>query len=140
MSARASAAFEAAWAQFSELALWEQFPAELSLRVVRKAGRRSTEHAIALIDRGFALYEDPRAFDAMWSGEHLPMNGLAVIDGVLARILESEALEPRVKDTVLATAAMRLLINLVTGEPPSVSLGRGEKLELRPATGPKRSR
>ena len=83
-------------------------------------------------ERGLAFYEDPRALDAMWSGEYQPMNGLSVVDGVLTRITESVALAPRVKDCVLATAAMRLLINLVTGGPSSVSLRGGVRLELKP--------
>ena len=108
--------------------LWDQWPAELSVRVRRKRA----EHAIAFIpEGGFVFYEDPRAFEAMWSGEAWPTDGLSVVEGQLIRIVASEPRPPRMKDFVLATAAMRVLINLVTGEPTSVSLGRGEKLELK---------
>ena len=108
--------------------LWDQWPAELSVRVRRKRA----EHAIAFIpEGGFVFYEDPRAFEALWSGEAFPIEGFSVVDGQLIRIVASEPRPPRMKDFVLATAAMRVLINLVTGEPTSVSLGRGEKLELK---------
>ena len=112
--------------------LWEQWPGELSIRVRRRAGRKRTEHAIAFIpENGFVFYEDPRAFEAMWSGEAFPIEGLSVVEGQLIRLVASQPHPPRVKDFVLATAAMRLLINLVTGEPSPVALGRGEVLELK---------
>ena len=44
------------------------------------------------------------------------------------------------KDRALATAVMRLLINLVTGGPLHVAAGRGVRLELKPQTPGKKSR
>lgn len=112
--------------------LWEQWPAELSVRVCRRARRKRTEHAIAFIpEGGFVFYEDPRAFDALWSGEFFPLDGLAVLGGELIRIMASEPKPARVKDFVLANAVMRVLINLLTGEPRSVPCGEGMKLELK---------
>lgn len=119
--------------------MWEHLPAELAVPVSRREGKKHTAHSIALLERGFALYEDPRAFDAMWSGEHVPMNGLSVVEGVLTRIVEDTPDEPRAKDRALATAVMRLLINLVTGGPLEVTLGRGARLELKPQTPGKKS-
>ncbi|MDP2273941.1 MAG: hypothetical protein Q8K32_24585 [Archangium sp.] len=127
-SRRTETRFDATWGEFSTLRLWEQWPAELSVRVRRKRA----EHAIAFIpEGGFVFYEDPRAFEAMWSGEAFPIEGLSVVEGQLIRIVASTPKPPRVQDFVLATAAMRVLINLVTGERGPVSLGRGEKLELK---------
>ena len=54
--------------------------------VLLRERKRRHERSVALVTRGFAFYEDPRAFDAMWSGEHVPMNGLSVVDGVLTQI------------------------------------------------------
>lgn len=113
------------------MCLWEQWPAELAIRVCRRARRERTEHAIAFIpEGGFVFYEEPRAFDALWSGELLPIDGLSVVGGELMRLIASEPRPPRVKDFVLATAAMRVLINLLTGEPRSVPCGAGVALAL----------
>jgi hypothetical protein len=115
--------------------------------VLRRAGKCLTEHAIALVgqtgpERGLAFYEDPHAFDAMWSGEHVAMNGLSVLEdeggaAVLTKIVDGQPHAPRDEDFSLAAASMRLLINLVTGEPTVAALGPGKKLELKKQTPPK---
>jgi len=145
-------AFVKAWLEFFRLAPWEQLPAELSLRVIERAGRKESVRALAVMGqshlaRGVAFYQDPRAFDALWSGEHFPMSGLSVLADedpyllpsfqpfgvpppVVTRIVESRAHPPGPDDFVLATASMRLLLNVLTGELSPLSIARGVTLEL----------
>jgi hypothetical protein len=145
-------AFCSAWVEFFQLCLWEQVPAELCVRALRRQGSKTTEHAIALLGQakvefGLAFYEDPRAFDAIWNGETYPMDGLSVLADddrhlapafqpfgvpppMVTSITGSRAKRPAMKDFVLATAAMQLLINVTTGEPNSFPLSKGVTLEL----------
>lgn len=144
--------FCSAWIEFFRLRLWEQVPAELSVRALRRKGKQAREESISLLGQagmefGLALYEDPRAFDAIWSGEKYPMTGISVLADedpylkpafqpfgvpppVVTRIVDSRPFTPRLEDFVVATAAMQLLINVTTGEPNSFPLGRGATLEL----------
>lgn len=126
--------------------MWEQFPEELCVRVIRREGRKRTEHAIALagVQQGFAFYEDPRAFDAMWSGEGFSIDGFSVVMGeggapVVTRIVASQAMEPRREDLTMALAVMKLLIKLVSGGPDSQAVRPGVSLSLRRETAKKRS-
>ena len=116
------------------------------MRVLRREGRKRTEHAIALagVQQGFAFYEDPRAFDAMWSGEGFSIDGFSVVMGeggapVVTRIVASQAMEPRREDLTMALAVMKLLIKLVSGGADSQAVRPGVSLSLRRETAKKRS-
>lgn len=144
--------FCSAWIEFYRLRLWEQVPAELSVRAIRRQGKKVREESISLLGQagmefGLALYEDPRAFDAIWSGEKFPMTGISALADedpylkpafqpfgvpppVVTRIVDSRPFTPRLEDFVVATAAMQLLINVTTGEPNSFPLGGGATMEL----------
>ncbi len=146
-------AFARAWADFFRLRLWEQMPAEMSLRALWKRGGKTTETAIAVmgqagIEYGLAFYEDPRTFDAIWSGEKYPMDGLSVLASdepflepafqslgvpppVVTSVSRSRARRPKPADFVLATAVMRLLVNVLTGELAPLPLGAGATIELK---------
>lgn len=140
------------WVQFFRLRLWEEVSADLAVPVLRHAGKKTSEQAITLlgqqgIEFGLVLYEDPRAFDAVWNAEPYPIDGVSVLtdqSGRLAPAFEALGVPPPVvtrlvksrpkrggpKDLVLATAAMQLLISAGQGEFIVHELGRGASLEL----------
>lgn len=152
MESDAVRAFVSAWIEFYRLGLWEQVPPELSVRALERSGKKTSERAIAVLGQaglefGLAYYEDPRAFDAMWSGERFPMDGVSVLADedpylvpafqpfgvpppVVTHIAKSRPHAPGLEDFVVATAAMQLLINVTTGEPNSYPLRKGVTLEL----------
>ncbi len=156
----AMVAFCRAWVGFFRLALWEAMSAETSLPVLRKKGRKKTEHALTFMGQakqeyGFAFYEDLRAFDAVWSGEHFPMDGLSVLAddspfllpvfrpfGVpppqLTHVEQSHARPPTLEDYVLATASMQLLLGAAQGEVVPQALGDGVLLDVVPLPPPRK--
>ncbi len=144
--------FVKAWIEFYRLELWEQMPAEMSLRMIERSGKKEAVRAVAVmgqarIEWGFAFYEDPRAFDAVWNGEHFPMTGISVLADedpyllpafqpfgvpppVVTRIVKHRPRAPGVEDFVLGAASMQLLLNVLTGEFDPLPIGPGVTLEL----------
>ena len=144
--------FVSAWVDFYRLELWTQMPAEMSLTAVERSGKKEALRSLAVmgqagLEYGLAYYEDKRAFDAIWSGEHFPMTGISVLADqdphlrpsfqpfgvpppVVTRIVKQRAHQPGSADFIKATAALQLLTNVLRGELGALPFGPGATLEL----------
>ncbi len=144
--------FVSAWIDFFRLELWTQMPAEMSLTAVERTGKKEALRSLAVmgqagLEHGLAYYEDKRAFDAIWSGEHFPMSGISVLADqdpyllpsfqpfgvpppVVTRIVKQRAHQPGAVDFIKATAALQLLTNVLKGELGALPFGPGATLEL----------
>ncbi len=141
-----------AWVAFFRMRLWQEAPAEMAIHVLKKKKGKTTTHAIEIlgqagIEFGFAFYEDPRAFDAVWNGETYPLNGLSVLAGddpfltqsfeplgirppIVTRLVNTQPEAPQVEDFVLAAATMQLLTNMMHGDISPAKLTGGATLEF----------
>lgn len=147
-------AFLRAWLEFFPLRLWEQFPAEMSLRTLLRRGDKVEEGCLAALGQnrqvfGLAWYTDWRAFDAIWSGEPFPINGFSVLDDddlflapafepfgvppvVLTKIVNTKAVKPTEDTYRLATAVLELTLDVLRPEGPRVrDAGDGRTIELK---------
>ena len=119
---------------------------------LERAGKKEALRSLAVMgqsghEHGLAYYEDKRAFDAIWSGEHFPMTGLSVLADqdpyllpsfqpfgvpapVVTRIVKQRPHQPDAADFVKATAALQLLTNVLRGELGALPFGPGATLEL----------
>lgn len=147
-------AFLRAWLDFLPLRLWEQMPAEMSLRTLLRRGEVTKEGCLAVLGQhgqefGLAWYEDWRAFDAFWNGEPFPINGFSVLvqedpflapafepfgvpPMVVTRIVDTKAAKPTDETYALATAVLQLVLDVLRPDgPASRSLGAGATIELK---------
>lgn len=146
--------FVRAWIVFFPLRLWEQLPAEMSLRTLLRQGDAVTEGCLAVLGQnrteyGLAWYRDWRAFDAMWNGDPYPVNGLSVLahnDPFLEPvfqpfgvppvttlgIVDSKGKRPGLDTVRLATAAMELMLDVLRDDAPRTRpAGDGLTLEFK---------
>lgn len=149
----ALADFCTAWPLFYGLRLWESVPAEASFSVVRRKGRQTSEHCVAVLGQnglefGLAWYDDRAAFDAMWSGEPFRFDGFSVLASdsaflepafqpfgapppTLTRAVDTKGQAPTAATVDFATAVMTLLVRATTGGPfEPLPLSDGSTLEL----------
>jgi hypothetical protein len=152
--------FVRTWVQFYELQLWEHVPAELGIGLDRysSSGERSRWVAGVMgqgeTTRGFAVYDDPRSWDAIWAGNAWPMNGLSVVAGREAFLETSfapfnvpcpivagfhddggkpEAHPAEAIDYRIANAVMQVLINIPSGQAEQlVAVGDGTSFSTSP--------
>lgn len=142
-----------AWVNFFRLRLWEQLPGELAIHTIWTHGGVAQTTCLSVLGQagkefGLAHYEDVAAFDAMWSGAPFQFDGLSVLASdtpdlapafqplgvpapALTRLVRSMPEAPRLADYALATAAMELLVGVLTGELGPIPLGDGATLELK---------
>ncbi|MFZ5446154.1 MAG: hypothetical protein ACOZQL_39570 [Myxococcota bacterium] len=148
------------WSHFFPMRLWEHVPAETAFRVLRRRARAS-EHLVAILGQagqefGFAWYDDPAAFAALWNGEPILFDGFSVLADDSAflepsfralgvpppTVTLSVRSEPRAPDGAtlqLSRAVMELLVHAFhDGFAEPVALGDGSTLELS-FTRPKKS-
>ncbi len=147
-------AFLRAWLGFFSLRLWEQFPAEMSLRTLLRRGDDVEEGCLSVLGQhgqefGMAWYDDWRAFDAIWSGEPFPIHGLSVLANqdaflapafepfgvppvLLVKIVNTKSAKPNEETYLLATAALELMLDVTRPEGPQVrNAGEGMTIELK---------
>ena len=148
------------WVQFYELRLWEHVPAELGIGLDRYSKNGDRTRWVAGVmgqaetEYGFAVYDDPRAWDAIWGGEAHPMNGFSVLAGhdpflelsfqpfnvpcpIVAGFDDFKG-RPRARladeeDFRLANAVMQVLINIPSGNAEQlVPVGDGTSFSTSP--------
>lgn len=115
------------WKRFVESRLWEVLAPEVCVRV-RLSRQPESIAAIAVAhgQPGLELFEDVAMFDALWSGEPIPVTGLSMLDGEVLRIVSSEPLAPRAVDLELAEACLQIVL----GEVQRVTLSDGTTIEV----------